>query len=72
MSERHLRLKEDGWRLGLAINGSGAVATGVVTMVIAVTKFAGGAWFIMLLVPVMVALLVRLNRQYEAEKAELS
>ncbi len=72
MAKRHLRIKEQGWRLGLAINGGGALATGVVTVVIAVTKFAGGAWFIMALVPVMVALLVRLNRQYEAEKAELT
>jgi amino acid transporter len=72
MAKRHLRIREQGWRLGLAINGGGALATGVVTVVIAVTKFAGGAWFIMVLVPVMVALLVRLNRQYEAEKAELT
>ena len=35
MAIRHLRLKEVGWRLGLAINGTGAVATGVVTIVIA-------------------------------------
>jgi hypothetical protein len=71
MAKRHLRLREPGWRLGLLINGSGAVATGIVTAVIAVTKFTHGAWFIMVLVPVLVAVLVRLNRQYEAEAAEL-
>jgi len=59
MAKRHLRLREEGWRVGLAINGGGALATGIVTIVIAVTKFAGGAWFIMILVPIMVALLVR-------------
>ena len=32
----------------------------------------GGAWFIILLVPCMVALLVRLNRQYESESVELA
>ena len=67
MAMRHLRLKEQGWRLGLVINGGGAVATGVVTIVIAITKFAHGAWAIMLLVPILVAALVRLNRQYESE-----
>lgn len=72
MSVRHIKLKEDGWRLGLFINGLGALTTGVVTIVIGVEKFMGGAWFIIVLVPVMVALLVRLNRQYEAEAVELA
>jgi hypothetical protein len=71
MAIRHLKLHEPGWRHGLLINGLGAVATGVVTVVIAITKFAHGAWFIMVLVPVLVALLVRLNRQYEHEKEHL-
>ena len=34
-------------------------------------KFMEGAWVIILLVPIMVALLVRLNRQYEAEEHQL-
>jgi hypothetical protein len=72
MSVRHLRLREQGWRVGLAINGTGAVVTGVVTVVIAITKFTHGAWAIMVLVPVLVFFLVRLNHQYESEKEELS
>ena len=72
MSVRHLRLREPSWRLGLAINGTGAFVTGVVTIVIAITKFTHGAWAIMVLVPVLVFLLVRLNRQYESEKEQLS
>jgi amino acid transporter len=71
MAIRHLRIKEKGWRVGLLINGSGAVATGLVTVVIGMTKFVHGAWFIMILVPVMVAALVRLNRQYESEREDL-
>ena len=71
MSVRHIKLKEQGWKLGLFINGLGALTTGVVTLVIGVMKFWHGAWFIIVLVPVMVALLVRLNRQYEAESVEL-
>ena len=71
MARRHLRLHEEGWRTGLAINGLGAIATGIVTLVIGATKFTHGAWVIVALVPVMVAGLVRLNRQYESETAEL-
>jgi hypothetical protein len=71
MAKRHLRLHEPGWRSGLLINGGGAVATGVVTVVIAITKFTHGAWAVMLLVPLLVTMLVRLNRQYESEADEL-
>ena len=71
MAKRHLRLREQGWKLGLLINGGGSFATFVVTIVIGIVKFAHGAWFIMLLVPIMVALLVRLNRQYESEHHDL-
>ena len=72
MSVRHIRLREPGWRVGLAINGVGAIVTGVVTVVIAITKFTHGAWAIMVLVPVLVFVLVRLNRQYESEKDQLN
>jgi amino acid transporter len=71
MAKKHIKDKETGWRLGLFVNGLGAVTTGVVTVVIGYFKFSGGAWFIMVLVPVMVILLVRLNHAYESEKEEL-
>ncbi|MGZ8595511.1 MAG: amino acid permease [Actinomycetota bacterium] len=71
MARRHLRLREPGWRHGLLINGLGAITTAVVTVVIAITKFTHGAWAVMVFVPVMVLVLVRMNRQYEREHAEL-
>ncbi len=71
MAKHHVRLREEGWKLGLFINGLGAVVTFVVAIVIAATKFKDGAWFIIVLVPILVAILVRLNRQYVKEDAEL-
>ena len=71
MAKKHIKDKEQGWKLGLVINGLGAFTTGVVTIVIGVFKFTHGAWFIIILVPVMVFGLVRLNHAYEAEKDEL-
>src|SRR3954447_23531742 len=65
MAKRHLTLKEPGWKHGLWVNGTGAVATLVVGIVIAVTKFTHGAWIIMVIVPVTVAVLVRVNKHYE-------
>jgi amino acid transporter len=72
MAKRHLRLREKGWRFGLFVNGLGAVATLVVAVVIARVKFADGAWMIMVAVPVLVTLLVRVNKTYEAEDEQLA
>jgi len=67
MAKHHLTLREPKWRSGFVINASGAVVSGVVTIVIAATKFAGGAWMIILLVPILVFFLIRLAKQYEKE-----
>jgi hypothetical protein len=47
------------------------VVTAVVAVVIAVVKFVDGAWMVLLAVPILVAILVRVNRTYEAEEREL-
>jgi amino acid transporter len=65
MARHHLHLRERGWKTGLAINAAGAVATGAVLVVIAVTKFTHGAWVIILLMPILVLVFVRINRHYE-------
>jgi amino acid transporter len=71
MAKHHLRLREPHWKRGLVINGVGAVLSFIVAIVVAITKFTHGAWFVILLIPVLVALLVRLNRQYELEEDQL-
>ena len=72
MARRHLRIKEPGWKVGLAINGAGAIATAILDVIIGVTKFVHGAWAVVVLVPVMVWLLVRMNHQYDREHDELT
>jgi amino acid transporter len=71
MAKRHLRLREKSWRFGLFVNGLGAITTFVVAIVIAVEKFAKGAWVIMVLVPILVAIVVRVNTTYEEEDEQL-
>ena len=71
MTRHHLRRREPGWQRGLVINSLGAGLSFVVTVIIAVTKFADGAWMILIVLPVMVWLLLRLNGQYEREAEEL-
>ena len=72
MARHHIRLKEKNWKFGLLINGFGAIVTAVVTVVISATKFVDGAWVIIVMIPIFVWIVVRLNHQYEAEKAELT
>jgi amino acid transporter len=71
MAKHHKTHKEPGWRRGIVINGTGAVLSLIVDIIILITKFTAGAWVICLLVPIMVYGLTRLNKQYEAEAEEL-
>jgi len=61
-----------GWRHRLLINGVGAVATGVVTLVIAVTKFRHGAWIVVLVIPILVAGFLAMRRHYDDVARSLS
>jgi amino acid transporter len=67
MSKYHLRHKEPGWRRRLVINFSAGVLTGFVVLIFAVTKFTEGAWLIVIVGPILVFTLVRLNREYRSE-----
>jgi amino acid transporter len=71
MARRHLRLREPGWRKGLVINGTGALITLVVLVVIAITKFADGAWMVLVAIPALVLLLQRVQRTYRSEVTQL-
>ena len=59
------RLREPGWQRSAVINGVGAVATAIVTLVIAVTKFSEGAWLVILLIPMLIGLFWSIRRHYQ-------
>jgi amino acid transporter len=62
---RHwVRERGPGWRRSAVINGFGAVATAIVTLIFAIAKFALGAWLIVLIIPLLVAAMVFIERQY--------
>jgi amino acid transporter len=71
MTKHHLRKREPGWQKSLVINGFGAFLSGIVAVIIAVTKFADGAWAILIVLPVLVIVFLRLNRQYTREASHL-
>jgi len=71
MTKHHWTKREPGWQRGMLINGFGAILSLVVAIVIATTKFVDGAYLILIIVPILVLILLRLNRQYEGETSVL-
>jgi amino acid transporter len=71
MTKHHLTHRERGWRHKLAINVSAGVISTVVVGIFAVAKFTEGAWLVVVVFPLMVFVLIRLNREYRAEAAIL-
>jgi amino acid transporter len=72
MVRRWLRLREPGWQWRVWINGIGGVVTAVVLVTLAVTKFVEGAWIVVLVIPVLVAIFVVMHRHYDEVAHELS
>ncbi|PYO15461.1 MAG: amino acid permease [Candidatus Rokuibacteriota bacterium] len=72
MVRRWLRLRERGWRWRVWINGVGALVTGVVLLTLTVTKFVEGAWIVVVVIPVLVAMFVVMHRHYAEVARELS
>jgi hypothetical protein len=64
MVRHHLRLREPNWRRSLVINATGAVTTGVVALVVVVSKFTEGAWLPAVIIPCLVLLFTSINRHY--------
>ncbi|HWF29164.1 MAG TPA: amino acid permease [Mycobacterium sp.] len=71
MTKHHLTQREPGWRRRLAINLSAAILSTIVVGIFAVAKFTEGAWLVVVVFPVLVFILIRLNREYRAEAAIL-
>ena len=64
MVVHHRRLREPGWKLGLAISAVGAVSTFIVLLIVAITKFTSGAWVPIVVVPSIIALFTAIKRHY--------
>jgi amino acid transporter len=67
MARYHLRTREPGWRRRLVINTIGGVYTVLVVLIFAVVKFTEGAWLVVIVGPLLVFALIRLNREYRTE-----
>ena len=72
MVRRWWRMREPGWLRHITVNGVGALTTGMVAIVIAMTKFMHGAWIVIVVIPVLVLGFVAMRRHYDNVAHELS
>jgi amino acid transporter len=70
MTKHHLRKREPGFVRGILANGVGAVLSGAIVIIVTVTRF-NDAWVVLPIMPLVVVILLRLNRQYERERVAL-
>jgi amino acid transporter len=59
------------WRYRAAINGTGAIVTGVATVIFLITKFAAGAWIVVVAVPSFIFLFMRIHAYYARTAAAI-
>jgi amino acid transporter len=64
MVTHHRRQREPGWRRNAAINGAGATATGLVLVVVLVSKFTAGAWIPTVVIPALVLGFRQIKQHY--------
>jgi amino acid transporter len=66
-----LRTREKGWKNSIVFNALGAVTTAVVAVVVAATKFAQGAWIVIILIPILAYMFFRISVHYKEVAASL-
>jgi len=70
MTKHHLRYRDPGWGLSLLLNGVGAVLSAMVVVIVLLTRF-DDAWVMLIMMPLFVTTLLRVNRQYHHEATRL-
>jgi amino acid transporter len=71
MVQRWRKLRGPNWRRSMVINGIGALSTAVVSLVIIESKLFEGAWAVVVLIPILIALFMVIHRHYENFKEQV-
>ena len=65
MVVHHFKLKEPNWKFGAVINAIGAFMTGLIAIIVVVSKFTEGAWIPAFLIPIMVISFKAIGNHYD-------
>jgi amino acid transporter len=71
MSRHHFTHRDHGWHRKVLVNLSAGVMSAIVVGIFVVAKFTEGAWLVVVVFPILVYGLIRLNQQYSAEASVL-
>jgi amino acid transporter len=71
MTKHWMTHRGPGWRHKLVINLSAGILSTIVVGIFAIAKFTEGAWLVVVVFPILVFALMRVNRQYRAESSVL-
>jgi amino acid transporter len=71
MTKHNLAQRAPGWRRRVVVNLSAGILSTIVVLIFAVAKFTEGAWLVVVVFPILVFGLMRLNRQYRSENSVL-
>lgn len=66
------REKNKGWQGRALLNGIGATITGLVVIIITITKFIYGAWIILVFIPIMIFIFKSIREHYNSVAKQLS
>jgi amino acid transporter len=66
------KTQEPGWATSALVNGFGATVTGIVLVIVAVTKTLEGAWIVLLLIPFIITVFKATRRHYDHVAAQLT
>jgi len=72
MFMRWRKIKGKYWKMKAVINGFGALTTGIVVLIIGLEKFKRGAWIVIVVIPILVAMFMRVKKHYNALAKQLS
>ncbi len=72
MVKRWLVKKGPHWEKKLLVNGVGAVTTAIATLIIASTKFAHGAWIVIVLIPMLIMFFRAIRSHYKAVSEQVA
>ncbi len=59
-----LRTRGPNWQTSILINGTGAVLTSIILVIVSATKFALGAWIVIILIPIFVSIFLMIHHHY--------
>lgn len=65
------KVRGRGWKTKATINTVGAIVTAIVSVVVASTKFLGGAWLVLIVLPTMIFFALQIRKHYNAVAEEL-